>query len=110
MLRSAALASSAVASTPSVPPRSSPSFASTSRTNWNTRRWVSTDISRRVRDKLEWSGVASVSSYPRNARKAMESATRHAIPRSESMPSKKPTKSALKYTTGGMLGRPVPSE
>ena len=40
-------------------------------------------ISRRVRDSVEWSGDASVTSRSRNDRRLNESATRHAIHRSD---------------------------
>ena len=42
----------------------------------------------RVRDIVEWSGGRSSSPISRNRRSASESATRHAIPRSLSIPSK----------------------
>ena len=44
--------------------------------------------SRLVRDSVEWSGVFSSKLYPRNLLSDNESATRHAIARSESSPSK----------------------
>lgn len=45
----------------------------------------------RITDSVEWSGVARSSPYPRNPRNPSESAVAaatHAIPRSESIPSK----------------------
>ena len=45
-------------------------------------------IRRRVRDSVEWFGGASVTSRSRKARRLRESATRHAIPRSDDRPSK----------------------
>jgi transposase InsO family protein len=53
-----------------------------------TARCVSSPISRRVREIVEWSGEASCRSSPRKSRNANESAARHAIPRSESIASK----------------------
>ena len=49
---------------------------------------VSTSISRRVRDRVEWSGGASCSAKSRNCRMLSESAARYAMARSESKPSK----------------------
>src|SRR5205807_8462973 len=49
---------------------------------------VSRSIKRRVRAMVEWSGGASSRATPRKSRKAKESAARHAMPRSESIPSK----------------------
>ena len=88
MLRIAAFASSVVASMPTVLPRTSPASASRSNTHVKTDTCVSTSISRRVRDNVEWSGAASVTSRSRNDRRLSESATRHVIPRSEDNPSK----------------------
>ena len=88
MLRIAAFASSVVASTPTVFPFTKPASASRSRTQVNTATWVSTSIRRRVRDSVEWSGAASVTSRSRNDRRLNESATRHAIPRSDDSSSK----------------------
>ena len=62
MLRIAAFASSVVASMPTVFPRTSPASTSRSNTHVKTDTWVSTFISRRVRDNVEWSGAASVTS------------------------------------------------
>ena len=59
MLRIAAFASSVVASMPTVLPRTSPASASRSNTHVKTDTCVSTSISRRVRDNVEWSGAAS---------------------------------------------------
>ena len=73
---------------PTVLPRTSPASASRSNTHVKTDTCVSTSISRRVRDNVEWSGAASVTSRSRNDRRLSESATRHAIPRSEDNPSK----------------------
>ena len=53
----------------------------------NTATCVSTSTIRRVRDNVEWSGAASVTSRSRNDGRLSESATRHAIPRSEDNPS-----------------------
>ena len=88
MLRIAAFASSVVALMPTVFPRTSPASASRSNTHVNMATCVSTSISRRVRDNVEWSGAASVTSRSRNDRRLSESDTRHAIPRSEDNPSK----------------------
>ena len=88
MLRIAAFASSVVASRPTVFPRTSPASTSRSNTHAKTATCVSTSISRRVRDNVEWSGAASVTSRSRNDRRLSESATRHAIPRSDDNPSK----------------------
>ena len=69
-------------------PFTRPAADTRSRTHVNTASCVSTSISRRVRDSVEWSGDASVTSRSRNDRRLRESATRHAIPRSEDRPSK----------------------
>jgi hypothetical protein len=45
-------------------------------------------MSRRVREIVELSGGGSVGPKPRKSRSANESAARHAMLRSESMPSK----------------------
>ncbi len=94
--RIAAFASSVVASMPIRCPFSSPRSASIPSTQEKTSRCVSRSIKRRVRDIVEWSGVRSSSPIRRNRRSASESATRHAIPRSLSIPSKYPTSSARK--------------
>ena len=88
MLRIAAFASSVVASTPTVFPCTRPAPANRSSTHVNTATCVSTSIRRRVRDSVEWFGGASVTSRSRKARRLSESATRHAIPRSDDRPSK----------------------
>jgi hypothetical protein len=88
MLRSAALAPSVVASTPIVLPLTKPAVLRHSSTQVKTARWVSRSINRRVREIVEWSGGASSRSTPKKSRNANESAERHAMPRSESMPSK----------------------
>ena len=62
--------------------------ASTCRIQVNTARCVSRSIKRRVREIVECSGGGSSRPRPRNPRSASESAVRHAMPRSESMPSK----------------------
>ena len=54
MLRSAAFASSVVASIPIVFPLTSYAVASTCTIHVNTARWVSTAINRRVRESVEW--------------------------------------------------------
>jgi hypothetical protein len=100
------LASSVVASIAIVGPSIKPSSPSTRTNHRNTALCVSTGNSRRVREIVEWSGVCSVTLKPRNSRSDKESATRHAIPLSESIPSKKPISSSRKYTPGAMLGRP----
>ena len=61
--------------------------ASRCNTHVNTAWCVSTSISRRVRDRVEWSGGASCSAKSRNCRMLSESAARHAMARSESKPS-----------------------
>ena len=71
-------------SSPSADPLSASNFSTQRNTAW----WVSTSISRRVREIVEWSGGIWFSPTPRNPRSPMESAARHAIPRSLSMPSK----------------------
>src|SRR5664279_6174245 len=86
----AAFASSVVASIAIRVPCSSPRSASTPSTHANTERWVSRSINRRVREIVEWSGVYSSSPMPTKRRSASESASRQAIPRSLSMPSKYP--------------------
>ena len=53
MLRIAAFASSVVASTPTVFPRTRPAADSRSRIHVNTAAWVSTSTRRRVRDSVE---------------------------------------------------------
>ena len=57
---------------------------------------VSTSIRRRVREIVECAGVTSSRPSPRKPRSASESAVRHAIPRSESMPSTYPINSSRK--------------
>ena len=57
--------------------------ASTPSTQANTSRCVSRSISRRVREIVEWSGVYSSSAMPAKRRSVRESASRHAIPRSQ---------------------------
>jgi len=51
-----------------------------------TARCVSRSIRRRVREIVEWSSGAHSSPTPRKSRNASESAARHAMPHSESMP------------------------
>ena len=96
MLRSAALASSVVASIPIVCPVTRSVVASTCRIQVKTARCVSRSIRRRVREIVECSGGASSRSSPRKPRSASESAVRQAIPRSESIPSKYPINSSRK--------------
>jgi hypothetical protein len=62
MLRSAAFASSVVASTPSALPFTRPLFASKLTIQANTSRWVSAAIRRRLCEIVEWSGVGWFSS------------------------------------------------
>jgi hypothetical protein len=88
MLRNAAFASSVVASTPIVLPLTKPAVLRHCRIHVNTARCVSSAMSRRVREIVEWSGGAWSSPIPRKSRKANESAARQAMPRSASMPSK----------------------
>ena len=107
MLRKAALASRVVASIPIVLPFTRSAVASTGRIHVKTARCVSRSISRRVREIVECSGVASSRPNPRKPRSASESAVRQAIPRSESMPSKYPIKSSRKEVPGSRLGRPT---
>jgi len=102
----AALASSVVESTPMVLPRINPPCASRSSTQVKILWCVSALISRRVREIVTWSGVVSSSPIDRNCRSVSESATRHAMPRSLSIPSKKPTIMMRKYNPGGNDGRP----
>ena len=52
----------------------------------------------RVFDRLECSGGFFASPQPRNSRSEIESAHRHAMPRSEPIPSRYPTISIRKYT------------
>ena len=106
MLRIAAFASNVVASLPTVFPRNRPASATRSSTHVKTASCVSSSIRRRVRDSVEWSGAASVKSSPRNDRRLGESATRHAIPRSDDRPSKNPMNSNRQYRPGRRLGRP----
>ena len=82
-LRIAAVASSVVASMPTVFPQTRPDSDSGSNTHVKTASCASTSTRRRVRDSVEWSGAASVDSRSRNDRRLSESATRHAIPRSD---------------------------
>ena len=88
MLRIAALASSVVASIPMVCPFTKWASASRCNTHVNTAWCVSTSISRRVRDRVEWSGGTSCNAKSRNCQMLSESAARHAMARSESKPSK----------------------
>ena len=106
MLLIAALASCVVASIAIVAPAMNPSPLSIPNTHRNTAVCVSTQYSRLVREIVEWSGVCSSNPKPRNFRNDNESAVRHAIPRSESNPSKYPISNARKYTPGAMLGLP----
>ena len=85
MLRIAAFASSVVASIPIVAPLSTPDATRRCCTQVNTARCVSTSISRRVREIVEWSGTSSSTAMPKKRRIASESAARQAMPRSESM-------------------------
>jgi len=96
MLRMAAFASSVVASSPIVLPLITPAPPTHCATHVNTARCVSTAMSRRVREIVEWSGGGSVSPKPRKSRNANESAVRQAMPRSESMPSKYPISNSRK--------------
>src|SRR5207245_10068807 len=80
--------SSVVASTPIVLPFTKPAVLRHCNTQVKTARCVSRSIKRRVREMVEWSGGASSRPSPRKSRKAKESAARHAMPRSESIPSK----------------------
>ena len=73
MLRSAALASSVVASIPIVCPLTRSVVASTCRIQVKTARCVSRSIRRRVREIVECSGGASSRSSPRKPRSASES-------------------------------------
>jgi hypothetical protein len=88
MLRSAALASSVVASMPTVFPLTKPASASRCSIQAKTASCVSTSIKRRVREIVEWSGGVSGNTNPRKSRSANESADRQAIARSASKPSK----------------------
>ncbi len=106
IVRMAALASSVVASTPSVLPLSSPDSRSRSSTKPKTAPCASTLRRFRVFESVECSGGFPASPHPRNSRSENESAHRHAIPRSEPSPSRYPTISILKYTPGGTPGRP----
>src|SRR5664279_5120994 len=70
------------------PPTDQPFFIEDFSTQRKIALCVSSQYKRRVREIVEWSGVASSSAYPRNFRSDSESAVRHAIPPSESKPSK----------------------
>ena len=94
--RTPAAAPPGAASPPLGLPCTSPPPPSRARTQVNTARCVSRSISRRVREIVEWSGGASGSVRPRKSRSVNESAARHAMPRSESIPSKEPTSSSRK--------------
>ena len=59
-----------------------------------------------MRDRVECSGTRSCTCTPRNVRSESESEHRHSSPRSDSIPSKYPTKSIRKYTPGATDGRP----
>ena len=96
MLRIAAFASNVVPSTRIVAPFTRPAWPRRSSTQENTSRCVSTSINRRVREIVEWSGPRSSTPRLRKLRTASESAARHAIPRSESSPSKYPSNSSRK--------------
>jgi hypothetical protein len=87
-LRSAALASSVVASMPTVVPWTRPASASRCNIQVKTASCVSRSIKRRVREIVEWSGGAEGNTKPRNSRSANESAARQAIARSASNLSK----------------------
>ena len=89
-------ASSVVASLAIVFPLRRPVCARRSWIQVNTSRWVSKSISRRVREIVECSGARSSNPSPRKLRTPSESAARHAIPRSESRPSKYPTSKSRK--------------
>ena len=108
MLRIAAFASRVVASIAPVRPVSSSAATKRSCTQVKTARWVSTSLNRRVRESVEWSGPAASRPSPTKLRTASESAARQAMPRSESSPSKYPSRSNRKYRPGGRLGRPIP--
>jgi hypothetical protein len=84
----AALASSVVASTATVLPRSNFFCWAMAKTWMKTRSCTSTGRRWRMRVRLEWSGVASVSGTPRKARSDKLSAHRQAMARWESRPSK----------------------
>jgi hypothetical protein len=107
MLRMAALASSVVASTPTVLPLTRPCSLSTRSTQSKTAWCVASSMRLRITDSVEWSGVARSRAYPRNSRSPSESAQRQAMPRSESIPSKYPISSIRKYTPGATPGRPT---
>ncbi len=83
-----AFASSVVASIPIRLPFTNPLSDNSSSTHANTCRCVSRSISRRVREIVVWSGAPWSSGIATNSRSDNESPTRHAIPRSLSMPSK----------------------
>ena len=61
---------------------------------------------RLVRDIVTWSGVLSSSPMDRNRLNVSESASRHAMPRSLSSPSKNPIIMMRKYRPGASDGRP----
>ena len=61
------------------------------------------DVSEKI---VTWSGVGSSSPTCRNCRRLNESATRQAIPRSLSIPSKNPISISRKYIPGTSDGRP----
>lgn len=67
---------------------SSPRSANSPSTQANTSRCVSMSINRLVREMVEWSGTLSSSAIRTKERIYKLSLARHAIPRSESMPSK----------------------
>jgi hypothetical protein len=106
MARMAALASSFVASTPSVLPSIKPSA------DQNVQRPPEDFLMhfhiQPLADAGERRMIRCVLSRakPRNCRSDKEYAQRQAIPRSESIPSKYPIKSMRKYTPGGNEGRP----
>ena len=84
MLRNAAFASSVVASTPTVLPRSKPASAGCSNTQVKTARCASSLGSLRVGEIVEWSGGDAGRAIRREDRGLSESAARQAIARSES--------------------------
>jgi len=88
MLRKSRIGLSVVAAMPIVATLINPAMLRRCNAHVNTARYVWRSINRRVREIVEWSGGASFNRTPRKSRNANESAARHAMPRSESMPSK----------------------
>jgi hypothetical protein len=85
--RSEALAPIVVAATAACCPAASLLARSPASTQPRTSRRVSTSISRRVREIVEWSGVDSSDSIATKRCSEIESASRQAISGSESSPS-----------------------